>query len=89
MIHLLNIKRLAADYGIPFDPERWPEPGASPVYFRASYPALPLWLGLAGAAVLLGLCAWIRTRDGILAAREAEKECDDGKAEQRVENSDN
>lgn len=89
VIHLLNIKRLAADYGMPFDPERWPEPGASPVYFRASYPALPLWLGLAGAAVLLGLCAWIRTRDGILAAREAEKECDDGKAEQRVENSDN
>ena len=45
-------------------------------------------LGVA-ALFLLGLCAWIRTRDGILAAREAEKECDDGKAEQRVENSDN
>lgn len=85
VIYLLNIKQLAADYGMPFDPAQWPERGKSPVYYQTSYPLSPVWLGLMGAAVLLGLCAWVRTRDGVLAMREAEKECDDGKAEQRVE----
>lgn len=89
VVHLLNIKQLAADYGMPFDPSHWPEPGTSSVYYRTSCPPLPLWLGLAGAAVLLGLCAWIRARDGIWAARDAERECEDGTARQQIENSDN
>lgn len=63
VINLLNIKRLAADYGLPFDPERWPEPGASAVYYQSSYPALPIRLGLGCCAALLLLCAWVRTRD--------------------------
>lgn len=70
VIHLLNVKRLAADYGLAFDPQQLPPPGESAVYFTAQYPwhwaagglaaAVGLLLpgrrrGRGGAAVLLSL----------------------------------
>ncbi len=38
VINLLNIKQLAADYGLPYDPAQWPERGTSVVYFETDYP---------------------------------------------------
>lgn len=38
VINLLNIKQLAADYGLPYDPAQWPERGTSAVYFETDYP---------------------------------------------------
>lgn len=38
VIHLLNIKQLAADYGLPYDPQRLPALGESAVYHTAQYP---------------------------------------------------
>lgn len=50
VIHLLDIKRLVADYGLTFDPERLLPPGESAVYFETVYPRWRAVLCLAGAA---------------------------------------
>lgn len=71
VINLLNIKQLAADYGLPYDPAQWPERGTSAVYFETDYPGAVLLLGLAGAAVLLALCRWVRRSAGT--ARKEER----------------
>ena len=71
MINLLNIKQRAADYGLPYDPAQWPERGTSAVYFETDYPGAVLLLGLAGAAVLLALCRWVRRSAGT--ARKEER----------------
>ena len=71
VINLLNIKQLAADYGLPYDPAQWPERGTSAVYFETDYPGAVLLLGLAGAAVLLALCRWVRRGAGT--ARKEER----------------
>lgn len=71
VINLLNIKQLAADYGLPYDPAQWPERGTSVVYFETDYPGAVLLLGLAGAAVLLALCRWVRRSAGT--ARKEER----------------
>lgn len=60
VIHLLNIKQLAADYGFPFDPTTWPEPGNSPVYVQTTYPKLGIITGLVSSVVLLILCKFLR-----------------------------
>lgn len=53
-IHLLNVKRLCLDYGIPFDPESVPEVGQTAVYYGTSYPKLLiLAVGLSVVAALL------------------------------------
>ena len=57
-INLLNIKKLVADYGLPYDPEQWPEPGTSAVYYETSYPMWIVALGIGAAAVCLGACGW-------------------------------
>lgn len=62
VINLLNIKKLTADYGLPYDPLAWPPIGDSAVYYNAWYPRGWLLAGLAGAGALLLLCAWIRHR---------------------------
>jgi len=59
VIHLLNIKQLAADYGLPYDPQSLPEPGESAVYYTTRYPWHWAVLGTAGAAALL---LWDRRR---------------------------
>ena len=71
VIYLLNIKQLAADYVLPYDPAQWPERGTSAVYFETDYPGAVLLLGLAGAAVLLALCRWVRRSAGT--ARKEER----------------
>ena len=56
VVHLLNIKQLTAEYGLPYDPVQWPDPGSSAVYYRIQYPLLPIVLGLLAAAGILCLC---------------------------------
>ena len=53
VIHLLNVKRLVADYGLAYDPEQLPAPGESAVYYTTQYPRWTAVLGLAGAAAIL------------------------------------
>ena len=43
----MNIKSLAAAYGLPIDPSPLPEPGEGEVYYQYAYRALRLaWAGL-------------------------------------------
>lgn len=53
VLHLLNIKRLSADYSLPFDPDTLPEPGESALYYQTVYPRWAAVLGAGGAAVIL------------------------------------
>jgi len=53
VIHLLNIKKLVSNYGLPYDPESPPAMGKSQVYFVTEGPKLPGLIGLAGAAATL------------------------------------
>ena len=62
VINLLNIKQLMADYDLPYDPVVWPEIGQSAVYMDSYSPRGWVAVGLAGAAVLLLACGWIRYR---------------------------
>ncbi len=54
VVHLLDIKALALEYGLPFDPVPLPEPGSSGVFREVHYHRLALALILALAGVLLG-----------------------------------
>lgn len=65
VVHLLNIRRLTADYSLPYDPERLVPPGESAVYYTVGYPRLPGAVCLAGAAVCL---FW-----GFISPRQREK----------------
>ncbi|HSK68321.1 MAG TPA: poly-gamma-glutamate system protein [Candidatus Limnocylindria bacterium] len=53
VIHLLNIRALAAQYGLPFDPVPLPRPGSATLYFRIEYPRLIPALGAGAALVCL------------------------------------
>lgn len=55
VIHLLNIKTLASEYGLPIDPVPLPTPGEGDVYFESGYRTWIAWSALAGAAFLLWL----------------------------------
>ena len=55
VIHLLNIKTLAADYGLPIDPKPIPEVGKGGVYWQVQYHKWIPIAGLAAAAALLWL----------------------------------
>ncbi len=56
VIHLLNIRQLALDHGIPFDPVPLPAPGSSGVYWRTAYnrPLLIVAMVLALSVLTLG-----------------------------------
>lgn len=57
VIHLLNIKKLVADYGLPFDPPRLPEIGTGALYQTNRYP----WgWAAAGLAASLAMLVWGR-----------------------------
>lgn len=71
MINLLNIKQLAADYGLPYVPGPVAERGTSVVYFETDYPGRCCSWDWAGAAVLLALCRWVRRSAGT--ARKEER----------------
>ena len=57
-----KIKKLMADYDMPFDPAVWPEIGQSAAYSTIRYDRRWLAAGLAGTAGLLVLCLWVRRR---------------------------
>ena len=70
VVHLLNIKQLTAEYGLPYDPVQWPDPGSSAVYYRIQYPLLPIVLGLLAAAGILCLCRHVRIQRSNMWHRE-------------------
>jgi poly-gamma-glutamate system protein len=53
VLHLLNIKRLVADYGLPYDPTQTTVPGQSAIYFTKRFPISAAALGIAGAGTVL------------------------------------
>ena len=55
VLHLLNIKRLVADYGLPYDPEQPTVPGQSAVYYSKRFPIPAAVLGICGAAALIAV----------------------------------
>lgn len=73
VINLLNIKKIMADYSMPYDPAQWPPIGQSAVYSDIRYESGWILLGLGGAAVLLSLCPWIRRRGKRSAVEEAKR----------------
>ncbi len=73
VINLLNIKKIMADYSMPYDPAQWPPIGQSAVYSDIRYEIGWTLLGLVEAAVLLSLCPWIRHRGKCSAFEEAKR----------------
>jgi poly-gamma-glutamate system protein len=53
VINLLNIKKLTADYGMPYDPAVWPQTGTGAVYTETAFPRPLIAACLAAAATLL------------------------------------
>ena len=62
VINLLNIKQIMAEYGMPFDPQVWPEAGTSAAYSTIRYHKGILVAGLGVSCALLALCLWLRRR---------------------------
>lgn len=62
VINLLNIKKIMADYSMPYDPPQWPPIGQSAVYSDIRYETGWLFLGLGGTAALLVFCLWVRRK---------------------------
>ena len=62
-IHLLNIKRLMADYGLAYDPAQLPGRGESAVYYTTQYPRAIAAVGVAGSLILLWV-GYRRTKEG-------------------------
>lgn len=60
VIQILNIRRLVADAGLPFDPDVPAEPGQSAVYYETRYPRVWAAAALPAAAALL----WAYARRG-------------------------
>lgn len=63
VISLLNVKKLTADCGLPFDPQQPVEPGSADIYFRQTLPRMPVLLGL-GLSLLCLLRYRHLTREG-------------------------
>ena len=55
VIHLLNIKSIATEYGLPIDPVPMPAVGQGGVYYETGYDGRIAWTGLAAALLLLWL----------------------------------
>lgn len=70
VINLLNLKKIMADYSMPYDPLQWPPIGRSAVYNDIRYERGWILLGLGGAAVLLGCCLWTRRREKRIVIKE-------------------
>ena len=62
VINLLNIKQIAAQYSLPFDPVVWPETGTSAAYSTVRYETGWILAGLGGSGLLLAVCLWLRRR---------------------------
>lgn len=61
VIHLLQVKQLVAEYGLPFDPSVLPAIGTSMVYEEIEYPKLPAIFGI---VLSVGLLLWGRRKGG-------------------------
>ena len=70
VINLLNLKKIMADYSMPYDPDQWPLVGRSAVYSDIRYERGWILLGLGGAAAVLSLCPWVRRRGAKEAGRK-------------------
>lgn len=64
VIHLLNMKSLATEYGLPIDPVPLPEPGQGGVYNKTEYRKEIAAIGLSAAAALLWLSREEKGRSG-------------------------
>lgn len=62
VIHLLNMKSLVTEYGLPIDPVPLPAPGEGGVYQETAYRTWIAWTTLAGVALLLYLGREKRSR---------------------------
>ena len=62
VVHMLNIKSLASEYGLPIDPVPLPAPGEGGVYFESLYRTWIAWTALVCAAALLWLSREKRSR---------------------------
>lgn len=65
VVNLLNIKQIMAEYGMPFDPQVWPETGTSAAYSTIRYQKEILAAGLGISGGLLAVCLWLRRRPAI------------------------
>lgn len=65
VIHLLNMKSLAADYGLPIDPVPLPQPGEGGVYSEIRYRKELAVFGLTAAAILL----WMSREGGQMSTK--------------------
>lgn len=68
VIHLLNIRGLAARYGFPWDPVPQPKPGSAEVYERARYTD-PLFIAACIFQVLAAACLAFLARPGLTGRR--------------------
>jgi len=69
VIHLLNMKSIASDYGLPIDPVPLPEPGEGDVYWQIEYRET-----LAVAGLLVSGCLLWLSREN---KKGKQKECSD------------
>ncbi|MCI8510752.1 MAG: poly-gamma-glutamate system protein [Lachnospiraceae bacterium] len=53
VINLLNIRQIAASYGLPFDPQKQAAPMEAAVYYQTRYPSAPLLVSLLLSLLLL------------------------------------
>lgn len=53
VLHLLNIKQLVAQYGLPFDPDTIVPPGDSALYYHTVYPRFMALAGILGAVCII------------------------------------
>ena len=60
VINLLNLKKIMADYSMPYDPAVWPDAGESAVYSTVAYERGWIIAGLAGAGAMLLACLYVR-----------------------------
>ena len=60
-VHVIDIRKLVADYGMPYDPETPPKIGEGAPYMRTEYSKIPAACALAVDAALL-ICGHRRGR---------------------------
>lgn len=85
VIHLLNIKKIMADYSMPYDPADWTAIGLSAVYSSVQYEKGWILAGAGGTFLLLLVCFWYRHRrdtgplPGMLKKQRGQDDRNDGR----------
>lgn len=74
VIHLLNMKSIASDYGLPIDPVPLPQPGEGGVYYETSYRRGLAVSGLGAACILL----WLGREQGASGREEKQRKSKKG-----------